>query len=1119
MSLRRWTLGVGCSAFVLLSLPVLAAVAPGDVRKELERIEDLRILHRYAVQNLHDSLSLATYLRQWGKPDEAPGVETLLVEAENLFGVVHAVDHGGTGLQAALDASPTNPVLSAAHLDLVQRGRADAARRVNDHYRRTAALKARLTEAVLAAAKEKKTPWDLVSEPLPWGDAGLDAGRQAGLRFARQTDEHFFKMSEAERDYLLGKNRRLGITGADVVWDPVSSWAQIEKAQGRYDFAALDTMMTQLVRHQMKALIGLKTLSGTPPAWLVQQHGSNCQFTVTVKDQKGERKEAQGINLFHGPTADACARFLAAYAAHLKEKWPMAIDGVSLEGVQRELEAVPDESDSMAAYWRAWSKTDTPWRTPESILAATTGVDEAAWVKAEMCREAWLIEYAQKVRAALKAGWNEMAVQAPCLGDDFHRMFASAVGRSRDVFKLSKLSDHPGSSTDSPASFVLLRNAAESRWLWQTGMHTGCGSTPSAATFHGFFHGASRLTTGPMRWGLRAYFPASWFRYCDWQMGDFGIGSYMMAARLSQELSPVFLNTANAPASIGILWSQASMRRDRSRDLWRSTMAFGHMLSRTCFRYDYLPEENLAERLKTCRLLVLSDAQSLSADTCQAIRAWVQDGGILFAFGAPGLYDENGARRVSLPLADVFGADLAQMRVPAPTQPDRLFTGHPEGAFLSPPPLPFMFGTNMAAALQPGEGKARAWYAGGDVAIVEHAFGKGSALWCGYPVGHLYREAAPYEFAYGLSHERTLSYNAEQNQYEAWITAELGKRGIQPEAAVTSGRFLRAQLRDDGDWFHHTVNGPRYREYHLEDERPARTVYAVTRWREGVDNLYVCLLNTEGNYFWDRGYFRSTLGGGTVTLSVQLQALPPASNRPPVAVDARLKAPVPLVNRGDRWEFQAWLPAAQGQAFAIAPTGTVRLFGDAVPASEGPDAILQRTQGYEDGKTLAEVEILEPKKINEFLEARRGKPVVIGCGSAGYQPAADVLAAWLSKRFGITAEVTCAPRRTVIRKAYQDGFGYNQVLAEPASPDILIGHTQDNPFMFRFVLFGGDQYWLPLGLNEDFPGAGRAIVSLSHPVITQGDGNPGGKSGTSQLVIGASFPAEALAAVKKLARR
>ena len=75
------------------------------------------------------------------------------------------------------------------------------------------------------------------------------------------------------------------------------------------------------------------------------------------------------------------------------------------------------------------------------------------------------------------------------------------------------------------------------------------------------------------------------------------------------------------------------MRRDRSRDVWRSTLGFGHMLSRTSFRYDYVPEDNLADGLKPYKLLVLTDAQSLSGDTCQAIRAWVQDGGILFAFG------------------------------------------------------------------------------------------------------------------------------------------------------------------------------------------------------------------------------------------------------------------------------------------------------------------------------------------------------------------------------------------------------------------------------------------------------------------------------------------------------
>ena len=50
-------------------------------------------------------------------------------------------------------------------------------------------------------------------------------------------------------------------------------------------------------------------------------------------------------------------------------------------------------------------------------------------------------------------------------------------------------------------------------------------------------------------------------------------------------------------------------------------------------------------------------------------------------------------------------------------------------------------------------GKPRAWYGAADeeVAIVENSFGKGRALWCGYPVGYLY-EALELEPALAARH-------------------------------------------------------------------------------------------------------------------------------------------------------------------------------------------------------------------------------------------------------------------------------------------------------------------------------------------------------------------------------
>jgi hypothetical protein len=589
----------------------------------------------------------------------------------------------------------------------------------------------------------------------------------------------------------------------------------------------------------------------------------------------------------------------------------------------------------------------------------------------------------------------------------------------------------------------------------------------------------------------------------------------------------VLLNTEAPRADVAVLWSQSSLRRDRRRDLWRSVMAFGHLLRRVNVDFDYVAEAGLAESLQGRRVLILSDTQSLPLPVCDTIRDWVRAGGALLAFGAPGLYDEAGTARASLPLADVLGADLARLRAPAPVEPDGLYTGHPEGAFLQPPTYPWQSAANLPAVLKPTTGTARAWYAGPekDVALVENAFGEGQALFCGYPLGFLYREAIPYEFAYGLSHSRTLSYNAEGNRYEAWVVRELEKRGVVRTATVPYGRMLRAQLRDDGDWFHITSNGPSFREYHIEEDRPARTLYTVVRRREGVDNLYVGLLNTEGNYFWERGHFRSTLGGGEVTVSVALPAAAPAGDGTgkPVVFDARLHVPVPCTVKGGRAEFATWVPAAQGSLFAVAPTGAVRLFGEAAIPGEPARLTMASVAGAAatraGARALGAVEWVDLPGITAWLRERRGAPLLIGCGSTRFRPAAEALAAWLKKTWQVEATLTHAGPRTVIRKAYMDGFGYNHVLPAPSRPDIVVGNCQENATMWDYLLLSGACRWLPAEVNDDFPGAGRALVMLSFPVATEANGKAGGKPAAPQLVVGASDPTAALAAVEALASR
>jgi hypothetical protein len=116
----------------------------------------------------------------------------------------------------------------------------------------------------------------------------------------------------------------------------------------------------------------------------------------------------------------------------------------------------------------------------------------------------------------------------------------------------------------------------------------------------------------------------------------------------------------------------------------------------------------------------------------------------------------------------------------------------------------------------------------------------------------------------------------------------------------------------------------------------------------------VGLVNSEMNYFLERGYFVSTLTGGEVTAAVTLpKRAPDAQPLRPVLFDVRLGVPVPIRQEGAQVVFTTWIPLAQPAAFALALDGTVRLFGDGTPTGDGPDVIAERTRTYTGNGTLA----------------------------------------------------------------------------------------------------------------------------------------------------------------------
>ncbi len=1101
-------------------------LAPEALEAEQARIEDVRKLHRLTVQTLHDARALALYLKGWGGPDRDAEVESLMVEAEGLYGLVRGPDHGALALQAAQDLSSTNRLTPDA-LALVERARRLAAHEVTAFHTRAGKLAADLTVQIVSQASRTRT-WRVVSQPEPWPlDTAREAQRQDGLRFGWQLDARFFEQPAAQQDELLRQAASLGASFTDMDWAPACDWALIEHEPGVFDFGPLDAAIDRLAGHGFQTAPRLRTLTGTPPAWLTAEFGTACRFTTHQRTRTGATTtNVTGVNLFHAPTGQAFTRFLTAYAAHLKTRQPH-VKAVYADN-QKEIEALADTSAAMEQFWRTWSGTDTPWVTPEQLDDADAPRDENARVRAEACREAWLLAFVGQIRDALKAGWSDLAVQTPTQGDDFHRLIDAHTGPSRDLAALCRLADNPSTATDSPASFALLRSLSEGRPLWSHMVHSGCGTCGSAAVAHAAFYDTAHIVHGGYERSLRADFPNVWFRYPDRRLGDSGIGNHWLTPRRMQEMAPTLLNTRPAPARVAVLWSQTSLRRDRHAAAFKGALAWGHLLQRIHVPYDYLDEAGLGTRLARYRVLILPETQAMPPQSAVWIRDWVRQGGSLLGFGAPGLYDDQGRRNPALPLADVFGADLARLRVPGPIRPDRLETTHPEGSFQfgNLPPRDYKFRSDLTAALAPRDGTPRAWFAGDaeEPAIVEHRFGAGQALLCGFPLGFEYWESAPYELAFGMSHFRHTNYNMEQKRYERWVAAELTRLGLVPAVILSQGRFLRTQRGDDPDWYHIYRDGPGYQEYIFESEQPVRSVLAFPRVREGVDGLYIGLVHTEANYLWERGYFRSTLAGGFVSVDVAIPGAPvPATV---TVLDVRLGVPVvctapkraagAAASEPPRLRFETWVPAAQAALFALSTNATVRLFGPATPPGEAPAELAARVAAHAAGDLPAAIEIDNPAAVVAFLNARRGTTLHIGCGDRRFQPAAQALALWLTNTLAIAADVTLAGPRASCRNDYMDSFGWPSYGGDPLHAEILLGNCQDNGLMWRFLTLHGECGWLPLEVNQDFPGTGRALIMTSMPFVTRADGKRGGKAHASQLVLGASDPGDVQRAVTAL---
>lgn len=128
-----------------------------------------------------------------------------------------------------------------------------------------------------------------------------------------------------------------------------------------------------------------------------------------------------------------------------------------------------------------------------------------------------------------------------------------------------------------------------------------------------------------------------------------------------QEREPWLLHAESVP-NVAVLHSVGDRRMIESTSLANhvhdTLNGVNRMLIEGNIHFDVLSEARLPGRLSEYSLLVMPDQAYVSEAVQQAVRQYVEQGGLLLATHRTSLYDADGVRKSNFGLADVFGVDF-----------------------------------------------------------------------------------------------------------------------------------------------------------------------------------------------------------------------------------------------------------------------------------------------------------------------------------------------------------------------------------------------------------------------------------------------------------------------------
>ncbi len=155
------------------------------------------------------------------------------------------------------------------------------------------------------------------------------------------------------------------------------------------------------------------------------------------------------------------------------------------------------------------------------------------------------------------------------------------------------------------------------------------------------------------------------------------VGAYHEDRRMYRTAEPVlrwhqanqaYLVNRQPAATVGVVWSQRNTDfhgRGEAGDLVEMPYR-GFMQALVRARIPYVPvhADHIDRDAAALSVLILPNLAAMSDVQCDAIRRFVQRGGGLLATGQTSLYDEWGDPRPDFALADLFGAHVAESRLP-----------------------------------------------------------------------------------------------------------------------------------------------------------------------------------------------------------------------------------------------------------------------------------------------------------------------------------------------------------------------------------------------------------------------------------------------------------------------